>query len=862
MVSAVLEPEALDTSENAHSIEATSSELHLLNQMIHDFGHSAKESDEQEQDLSFLSTKLIPRSYQKSLFLKAIEQNSIITLNTGAGKTLIAAMVIEFYGLKYIYLNKTRKEKGLPVLNKISIFLCNNSLLVEQQGEFLKASTRRLVTIHKSGGKHTRYSKDVWAHIFCLSEVHVMTHQLFLNCLRSAYISLDKVKLIVFDECHHSRKDSPYNRIMREFYDFLDPGDMPRMIGLTASPSNASEEEHLSVHKLERNLDSNLHIVDSNPELDNLQNTVKYDFIEYDLYLNKNDSLSTETLIDLLSGHAYLSKVSSTIKDAFVEYGAFGSSVVMASVHLVLKKILANKKQIEMIKMIAPSLVFQETKETSPFAQLPLDAFNKIFSLTEGIYNSLVESKYPDKPSKVDPVSEDLDPFALFSVNSNDNSFHPLIYSGSIAISPKPWKDVKAILHPKVNSFLNYLYKIKSGFSLDDGKLFKAIFFVRKRSTAYILSFILSSIVEFSFIKSEPCVSGRPFNSCYTSDMLKGFMNTINKNQNKKNTITLERFKKNEINVLIATQVAEEGLDVSECNLVIRFDPAITLTSFIQARGRARSQTPIFAAMVTKSPYKGYINDDNIFEVNGNSGILIKAEYKKENHCGYDHYEDLIRSELLLKNIHKHPELAAQEVEATKDANQAYGKLTDELINCPNDLEIFPKFISGMAIDASIELSKEKKDIIQHIATQISKAAAVGAISKMYFKVTETGALLTTQSSPSVLNEIIQRLRSPTLNSNVTSNYYEENTSKGYFYRVNLPKNSIISSITGPVAQVKKVAKRSVSFYACIVLYYYGFLNNNLESNLKEAYTLYYMSQNINPLCDKDTATDVGTLKS
>ncbi|KAH9296951.1 hypothetical protein KI387_028633, partial [Taxus chinensis] len=42
------------------------------------------------------------------------------------------------------------------------------------------------------------------------------------------------------------------------------------------------------------------------------------------------------------------------------------------------------------------------------------------------------------------------------------------------------------------------------------------------------------------------------------------------------------------VNILVATNVAEEGLDIQTCSLVIRFDLPNTVASFIQSRGRAR----------------------------------------------------------------------------------------------------------------------------------------------------------------------------------------------------------------------------------------------------------------------------------
>ena len=64
--------------------------------------------------------------------------------------------------------------------------------------------------------------------------------------------------------------------------------------------------------------------------------------------------------------------------------------------------------------------------------------------------------------------------------------------------------------------------------------------------------------------------------------------------------LTLSKFKKGEVNCLFATSVAEEGLDIPDCNVVIRFDIYKTLIQYIQSRGRARHEASEYIVLVEK----------------------------------------------------------------------------------------------------------------------------------------------------------------------------------------------------------------------------------------------------------------------
>ncbi|RYH29805.1 hypothetical protein EON65_07275 [archaeon] len=61
---------------------------------------------------------------------------------------------------------------------------------------------------------------------------------------------------------------------------------------------------------------------------------------------------------------------------------------------------------------------------------------------------------------------------------------------------------------------------------------------------------------------------------------------------------TLAKFKVSEYNVVFATDVVEEGLDVKACKYVINFDLPFNVKSFIQRKGRSRASNSMFISLI------------------------------------------------------------------------------------------------------------------------------------------------------------------------------------------------------------------------------------------------------------------------
>jgi endoribonuclease Dicer len=68
--------------------------------------------------------------------------------------------------------------------------------------------------------------------------------------------------------------------------------------------------------------------------------------------------------------------------------------------------------------------------------------------------------------------------------------------------------------------------------------------------------------------------------------------------------LSVSRFRRGKLNCLIATSVAEEGLDIPDCSMVVRFDLYTTMIQYIQSRGRARQSNSKYFHMIEQGNAK------------------------------------------------------------------------------------------------------------------------------------------------------------------------------------------------------------------------------------------------------------------
>ncbi|OCL05832.1 dicer-like protein 1 [Glonium stellatum] len=114
----------------------------------------------------------------------------------------------------------------------------------------------------------------------------------------------------------------------------------------------------------------------------------------------------------------------------------------------------------------------------------------------------------------------------------------------------------------------------------------RCIVFVERRSTARLLHLI------FSYLGGVHLKSGVLMG---VSSSVGDLTVTL-----RKQVLAVASFRKGDLNCIFATSVAEEGLDIPQCNLIVRFDLYQTMISYIQSRGRARHRNSKYLHMIEK----------------------------------------------------------------------------------------------------------------------------------------------------------------------------------------------------------------------------------------------------------------------
>lgn len=388
---------------------------------------------------------------------------------------------------------------------------------------------------------------DAWRQTRWNSELEhnhilVMTRQIFLDMLSHGFISISRINLIIFDECHHAVKNDPYVQIMKHYNDERHEFNRPHILGLTASiisgkcRPNKLED---SIRKLEATLNASVETATDLAEVAKYATNPQESLVIYGATSNQEHSELTVRL---------KSVISDTLKFMYQAPQSSKAGMVPSRLQCYLEECIYVMENISITSAVeAVRLIEKEIKEM----------------LEEG--------------EAVSQWDITLCHLLLLKLSIFSSQCNEMLYDGVNDHSPKFSKLLEILRRSQAEDFCG-------------------IVFVEQRMTAMCLVQKITEIqlpgIRCSFIVGHASSSGKIMEKKVSGS---GGMNA------KKQQEVLKKFRSGTFNLLIATSVVEEGLDVRKCNVVIRYDFPKTFQSHVQSKGRARAKDSRYLVLIDKS---------------------------------------------------------------------------------------------------------------------------------------------------------------------------------------------------------------------------------------------------------------------
>lgn len=506
----------------------------------------------------------VPRDYQNQLKKICLKKNTLIYLPTGAGKTHIALMVIKEMGNDLI--------KPLTEGGKRTFFVVNTVALAKQQAEFLSRSVPYDTSIYTSDRNVDTWKQDKWLEEFAKYQVVVCTCQILLDVLKHGYLSIKHINLLIFDECHHGVGEHPMHGIMEQFLR-VPKSEHPRVIGLSG----------MLLYKQIKSVDQ----VAS--ELERLENTF----------------YATIATVGSYDSYTEVCRFSTDPKEMLVSYDVTSPAPVVAEIFRSIRKFVSTLGDFDLPKYINQNKALQRD------CPKPLKAMQKGFN--DLIYQIEDLGLYGGAVAVLGLIVQ----FEL-DKREADNSTLRLVYRSCITFCESLRHQIEKLMmgldvKEKLVRFSSkkirqLIRQLETMYEANNDKSSKTLVFVQRRFSAKVLYHLL----KIYFSQTDDAALIIPdFMVGNNGSMPESIEQILSA---KKDRRVLERFRKNETNVIVTTNVLEEGIDLQMCNTVIKYDYPQTFASYEQSKGRARMRDSHYLVMLNQAKKEDFLEKFRLYK--------------------------------------------------------------------------------------------------------------------------------------------------------------------------------------------------------------------------------------------------------
>ena len=497
------------------------------------------------------------RAYQKNIVDSAHNKNTLVIIPTALGKTVIAILV----SARALY-NHRRK--------RVLVIAPTRPLVLQHMKSFfsvLKISQDQLTEV--TGKTQPLARTAIWNN----KDVRLVfaTPEVVRNDLLENRLNLNDFSLLIFDEAHRAVKEYAYTVIARKY---IDQSEHPVILAMTASPGSDTRR---------------IQDVCNNLFIEHLEYRTEED-ADVKPYVNPIDV--NWLWVNLTPEHNYIRSILRNMLDDKLRW-------------LLQRGYLRSKRDIrwifkrDLIDAGAEIRYNLELSQEELRASLYFALMQQSSALTLLYCVELIESQGPYSLKKFLDRTE-----SETSKNSENSTFNrPSTNTGGGKAHRSLLNDLKI---KEVRTLLNTL-------KVEHPKLACLIEILKEKMPSHLSSFVVQPDCNAMTDDNKAAKGNSSLKAIIFTqyrDTAQHIVNTLNINgikasrfvgqakkegdvgmKQEEQAQVLESFRRGEFSVLVATSIAEEGLDIPEVDLVIFYEPIPSEIRYIQRRGRTGRRT-------------------------------------------------------------------------------------------------------------------------------------------------------------------------------------------------------------------------------------------------------------------------------
>lgn len=478
-------------------------------------------------------------AYQWELALPGLSgQNYIVCAPTGSGKTRVAGLVIAEH-------LQSLRPKGRGKV----IFVVNKVPLVQQQRNALQEMIHgaKLEEVSGGGSQHqkavlsaslveSRSLEEEGEGLNLNNDIIVCTAGCLFNELQKKKMPLSAISLLVMDECHNTRKNSNYARIMEMYIraKMCNQEKVPQVMGLTATPG-AGDSGRPTIHTVLDHMTTLCAAMDATGGI----KTVRKHVSELDSY-----QTTPEKSRATIGGRSEDEPLIATISGVATQLERWYK----------LKPPTDERWSCSYTEWVCGKLQAQDQGRDKTSLLRTLKSLSAVLKTYQNL-------SFQDAMDELDKL--------VFPPQENATYIEQRLAEvmRQLKVKLKSLDKVENPLLLQLEEILVERFK-----TLPESK---AIVFVETKNEATSIERWIKTRQDLHFIHP---------------DVMTGQTRDTGKKMTKADqNSSLQGFRGSESNLLVSTSVLEEGVDVPACNLVIRYLKVTSEIAQVQSMGRARA---------------------------------------------------------------------------------------------------------------------------------------------------------------------------------------------------------------------------------------------------------------------------------